>query len=142
MNKGIYLVILTCVMLSIGLWAGETETVTIREIMDNQVGAWNRGDFEGFMAGYRQSDELTFQSGNKRLKGWNTLLEMYQKNYAGEKRGNLEFTDIEMNVLSDELVLVLGRWRVSRNDHKEEGLFTLVFRRFGTNWKIIHDHTS
>jgi uncharacterized protein (TIGR02246 family) len=142
MNRGIYLAFLISIALSAALWAGETETGTIREIMDRQVTAWNNGDLEGFMGGYWHSDDLTFQSGNKRLKGWNTLLEMYQKNYSGENRGILEFTDIEMKVLSDELILVLGRWSVARNQSKSEGLFTLVFRRMETNWKIIHDHSS
>lgn len=142
MNRGIWLALLISIILSTALWAGETETASIREIMDRQVAAWNKGDLEGFMGGYWKSDDLTFQSGNKRLKGWNTLLEMYQKNYSGENRGILEFTDIEMSVLSDQLILVLGRWSVTRNQSKNEGLFSLVFRRMGTDWKIIHDHSS
>ena len=142
MNKGICLVLFISIALSAALWAGETETGTIREIMDRQVTSWNNGDLEGFMGGYWKSDDLTFQSGNKRLKGWNTLLGMYQKNYSGENRGILEFTDIEMKTLADGLVLVLGRWSVTRNQSKSEGLFTLVFRRMGKDWKIIHDHSS
>jgi hypothetical protein len=32
----------------------------IREIMDNQTKAWNRGDIQGFMEGYWKNDSLMF----------------------------------------------------------------------------------
>lgn len=142
MKKILYLFLV--VMVAGTLWAGDAkkDTAKIKEIMDEQVNLWNQGNFEGFMAGYWKSESLTFQSGNTRRKGWETLLAMYKKNYAGEKRGILEFTDIEMKVLTKELVLVLGRWKVTANEETKEGMFTLIFRRIGKNWKIIHDHSS
>jgi ketosteroid isomerase-like protein len=94
------------------------------------------------MAGYWKSDQLTFQSGNKRLQGWETLAAMYKKNYAGEKMGQLNFTDLKIEVLSKNIVCVLGRWNVTTKDTTKEGLFTLIFKRFGKDWKIIHDHSS
>jgi len=142
MRKIFYLFL--TVMIAGALWADDAraDADRIKKIMDDQVSAWNRGDFDGFMAGYWKSENLTFQSGNTRRKGWETLLAMYKKNYAGEKRGNLEFTDIEIKVLTDELVLVLGRWKVTTKEETKEGLFTLIFRCIGNDWKIIHDHSS
>jgi len=142
MRKIFYLFL--TVLIAGTLWAGDAkdDANKIMKIIDKQVDAWNRGDFDGFMAGYWKSKNLTFQSGNTRRRGWKTLLAMYKKNYAGEKRGNLEFTDIEMKVLTDELVLVLGRWKVTTKEETKEGLFTLIFRRIGTDWRIIHDHSS
>jgi len=142
MRKIFYLFL--TVMIAGALWADDAraDADRIKKIMDDQVNAWNRGDFDGFMAGYWKSENLTFQSGNTRRRGWETLLAMYKKNYAGEKRGNLEFTDIEIKVLTDELVLVLGRWKVTTKEETKEGLFTLIFRCIGNDWKIIHDHSS
>ena len=142
MRKIFYLFLV--VMVAGTLWAGDAkdDANKIMKIIDKQVNAWNRGDFEGFMAGYWKSENLTFQSGNIRRRGWETLLAMYKKNYAGEKRGNLEFTDIELKVLTDDLVLVLGRWKVTTKEETKEGLFTLIFRRIRNDWKIIHDHSS
>jgi len=114
----------------------------IEAIMDQQKKEWNRGNIEGFMAAYWKSDAFTFQSGNKRLKGWHQLLAMYKKNYAGENMGKLDFTDIEVKPLAPDAVYVLGRWKVTTGDSFKEGLFTLIFRRFGKDWKIIHDHSS
>jgi beta-aspartyl-peptidase (threonine type) len=122
------------------------EEQDILSMMKIQVQEWNRGNFEGFMAPYWQSDRMTFQSGNTRRYGWNTLLKMYKTNYAGDKRGILNFSDIEVKFLADDLAYVLGRWQVTTGtvdkSEKKEGLFTLILRKFPQGWIIIHDHSS
>ena len=42
----------------------------VRAVLDAQVKAWNKGDLEGFMAGYWKSDDLSFFSGKERTRGW------------------------------------------------------------------------
>ncbi len=130
------------IMINFTLWPADSNDITrkIQGIIEQQEKAWNESSIDGFMAGYWKSDQLTFQSGNKRLLGWEQLATMYKKNYAGEKMGQLDFTDIEIKVLSKNIVCVLGRWKVTTKDSSKEGLFTLIFKRFGENWKIIHDH--
>lgn len=103
---------------------------------------WNRGDIEGFMSYYWNSDAFTFQSGDRRLEGWEQLLAMYRANYAGENRGTLNFSDIKINVLSGDAAFVIGRWRVVTADTTKAGLFTLIFRRHDGEWRITHDHSS
>lgn len=144
MKKINVLLILIFMSWPIFLWSGDfTDTAKkIETIMAQQKKEWNQGNIEGFMAAYWKSDELTFQSGNKRLKGWHQLLAMYKKNYAGENMGKLDFSDIEIRPLAPDEVYVLGRWKVTTKDSSKEGLFTLIFRRFGKDWKIIHDHSS
>lgn len=114
----------------------------IGAIIQEQQRSWNEGSLEGFMAYYWNSEEFTFQSKNTRLQGWEELHVMYQTNYSGDKRGILEFGDITINVLSEDAVYVIGRWRVKRPDGEKEGLFTLIFRRLDDGWRIIHDHSS
>ena len=76
------------------------------------------------------------------MQGWNELFAMYQKNYAGENMGKLDFTDIEINVIAENYAYVIGRWRVSLKDIVKEGLFTLIFKKFDVGWRIIVDHSS
>jgi uncharacterized protein (TIGR02246 family) len=114
----------------------------IRSVMDRQIASWNRGDIEGFMSYYWNSGDFTFQSGDRRLEGWEQLLAMYRQNYAGEKRGVLDFTDVEINVLSPDAAYVLGRWRIKTVDTTKAGLFTLIFRNLDGEWRIVHDHSS
>lgn len=91
---------------------------------------------------YWSSGQFTFQSGNTRLQGWQSLFDRYKKDYSGENMGVLDFTDIVVNVMSKEFVYVIGRWRVTLKDSTKEGLFTIIFRHMPEGWKIIHDHTS
>ena len=111
-------------------------------ILELQKESWNRQDLEGFMAYYWNSEEFTFQSGANRLRGWKALLERYKKNYSGEKWGELDFTGLEVNVLSADFAYVLGRWKLELKDSLREGVFTIIFRRFPEGWRIIHDHSS
>ncbi len=59
----------------------------VKKILEDQVIAWNKGDVEGYMKGYWQSDDLTFYSGGTATKGWKNTLERYKTNYtvAGKK---------------------------------------------------------
>ena len=43
----------------------ETEAAAITALLQAQDAAWNRGDIEGFMRGYWESDELRFASGGE-----------------------------------------------------------------------------
>ena len=45
------------------------DSAGVRAVLDKQVEAWNRGDLEGFMAGYWNSPDLVFQSGATITRG-------------------------------------------------------------------------
>lgn len=114
----------------------------IQLILNHQKESWNSGSIEGFMQYYWKSDEFTFQSGDKRLHGWNELFEMYQNNYSGENMGLLDFSDIEINVLTEHIAFVLGRWKVTTQESSKQGLFTLIFKKNDGEWRIVVDHSS
>jgi ketosteroid isomerase-like protein len=111
--------------------------------MDAQGEAWNRGDVEGFMRGYWNSDKLLFISGNDVTRGWQTTLDRYKRNYnSREKMGTLRFSDLEIDVISKDAAIVLGSWALARAGDNPKGKFTLLFRKFGNGWLIVRDHTS
>jgi len=114
----------------------------IRNVLDRQKASWNEKNIEGFMDDYWKSENFTFQSGNNRLHGWEALLSRYKKSYTGENWGELDFTDIEVKVLTKNYAFVLGRWKLTFKDNVKEGLFTIIFQRMSEGWKIIHDHSS
>ncbi|MFP3943915.1 MAG: YybH family protein [Alphaproteobacteria bacterium] len=118
------------------------EEVIARRLMAQQD-AWNRGDIEAFMTGYRKSEDLRFASGGTVTKGWQATLERYKKRYASrEKMGTLSFSDLDIDVLSEDAALVFGRWTLERKEDMPSGLFTLLFRKSDGKWVIVHDHTS
>ena len=115
----------------------------IRAVLDAQVAAWNRGDVEGFMDGYDRSPNTEFVGGDSITRGWQQVIDRYKKNYdTREKMGTLTFSDLEINVLSADAALVLGRWRLKRAADEPHGTFTLLFRKTKPGWRIVHDHTS
>lgn len=112
-------------------------------MLELQLQAWNRGDIEGYMEGYWKTDSLLFTSSGKIQRGWNATFEKYKKSYYTKaKMGNLVFSNLAITLLFDESAWVFGYWELSREKDNPKGLFTLIFRKFATGWKIIHDHTS
>ena len=120
-----------------------TSEAAIRAVLDAQRDAWNRGNIEGYMDGYDRSPNTEFVGGDNISRGWQTVLDRYKKNYnSREKMGMLTFSDLEITMLSKDAALVLGRWRLKRANDEPHGIFTLLFRKTKTGWKIVHDHTS
>ena len=123
----------------------QTAKKDIEQVLHTQQDAWNRHDLEGFMAGYFQSPDLTFFSGAQEQHGWQATLERYRARYAGpgHEMGELEFSDLRIEMLGLNAAFVRGAWHLAMPLGKTpHGLFTLVFRRTTQGWKIIHDHTS
>lgn len=116
----------------------------VQKVLDDQVVAWNKGDLEGFMAGYWKSPELSFFSGNNKTAGWEATLERYRKKYQGEKKemGKLAFKQITIELIGADHALVKGRFQLTLSKESPTGLFTLIMRKQPEGWRIIHDHTS
>ncbi len=117
----------------------------IRRVIEAQQQAWNRGDLEGFMAGYWNSPDLTFFSGARESKGWQAALDRYKKSYqgAGHEMGKLEFANLRIERLGADAAFVRGEFHLTMSDGKTpHGLFTLIFRKFPEGWKIVHDQSA
>ncbi len=139
------------VFLTIGLFVGGNArnenpqlTAVILDVLDSQSEAWNRGELEGFMAGYWESPDLIFTSGGRVNRGWETTLEKYRETYGGGQAsmGKLAFEEVEVYPLGTKAAWVLGRWQLEREGESSGGVFTLVFRKISGRWTIVHDHTS
>jgi ketosteroid isomerase-like protein len=117
----------------------------IHHVLDEQAAAWNRGDLEEFLRGYRHSPNLSFYSGGTVTSGWEATLQRYRTRYqgAGHEMGKLTFSDLEIHPLSAGSAWVGGRWHLEmKNGEQTGGLFTLILRKFSEGWRIVHDHTS
>jgi beta-aspartyl-peptidase (threonine type) len=134
--------------------AAESPQAIVEKLLADQQAAWNRGDLEGYMAGYWRSPELTFYSGASVTRGWQPTLDRYRKRYQGEGRemGALTFSDLEVEPLSDGVALARGKWALSFKTGKgAHGVFTLLVKKlpelvdrvdWARGWRIVHDHSS
>jgi len=115
----------------------------IAALLTTQTAAWNRGDIEGFMQGYAQTDALRFASGGTVTLGWRATLERYQKRYPDRATmGRLEFSKIEITELAPDAAIAFGQWKLAREKDAPRGLFTLTLKKTPAGWRIIQDHTS
>jgi ketosteroid isomerase-like protein len=115
----------------------------VRKVLQTQQRAWNAGDIDRFMESYWNSEDLTFSSGGKVTRTWQGTLENYKERYPTlSDMGKLSFLNLEVTPLGTQAASVLGEWHLSREAEDLGGIFTLVFRRMGEQWVIVHDHTS
>lgn len=123
---------------------GGDPSADIRQVLETQAEAWNRGDLEAFMDGYWRSPDLVFTSGGNVQRGWQTTLDRYRASYGNspETMGRLTFSDLEIHPLADGAAWALGRWQLDHDGETMGGVFSLVFRKVDGRWLIVHDHTS
>lgn len=115
----------------------------ILKVMNEQKKAWNNGDIEGYMQGYWKSDSLMFIGSKGVTYGWETTFNNYKKGYSTkDKMGELSFTDVKVKKLGNKHALVVGKWHLQRDKNPVGGIYTLIFKKFKSEWKIISDHTQ
>ena len=150
MKKLLPVLILLCIGSASGAQTNPDETA-IRAAIAAQAAAWNRADIPAFMQTYENSPETTF-IGLTLRKGYEPILERYKKAYTTpEQMGRLTFGSIEVRLLSGscgkpEFAVVTGTFHLQRSAKgeakKDDGIFSLVWRKGADGWKIILDHTS
>lgn len=122
-----------------------TRDKAIEQVLYDQQAAWNRGDIDSFMRGYKDSPETTF-IGKTLSHGYQPILERYKKGYSNrEAMGTLDFSDLEVRMLGKDYAVVTGKYHLARTaagGGDASGLFSLIFERETGGWQIILDHTS
>ena len=140
MRKLIFVLLL---LITSRTYSQSNNELTIREVLNNQTTAWNRGDIEGFMNGYWKNDSLMFIGKSGVTYGWTNTLNKYKKGYPDTaSMGKLDFTLLEVKKLSKEYYHVTGKWSLKRSIGDIGGHFTLLFRKINGRWFIISDHSS
>jgi beta-aspartyl-peptidase (threonine type) len=121
----------------------DAQRQAIIQLLMQQIDAWNQGDLTAFMEPYWHSDDLTFSSGGKTTRGWQSTLDGYRARYPDRAAmGRLTMSDLEVRLLCPTVALVLGRWSLDRAEQPVGGNFSLVVQLLEERWQIIHDHTS
>lgn len=116
----------------------------VRGVLVAQASAWNRGDLEGYMAGYAHSPEVVFTSGAKVRRGWQATHEKYKAKYGSDPStmGRLAFEILGVQRLGADGAIVLGRWTLTDTPNAGSGVFSVALARTRDGWRIVHDHTS
>lgn len=117
----------------------------IKQVLSDQQDAWNRGNIDTFMRGYKNSPETTF-IGKSIAYGYQPILERYKKAYATPAAmGTLDFSDLTVKMLGRNYAVVTGRYHLTRTaagGGDASGIYSLIFEREPEGWRIILDHSS
>ncbi|HEX8890604.1 MAG TPA: nuclear transport factor 2 family protein [Pyrinomonadaceae bacterium] len=104
-------------------------------------------DVNAVTGAYWNSTQLTIYNSNGSVtKGWAQMHSNVESAYANLKDVTLETRDVRVQMLGRDGAVVSFLWTQSQtvNGTPETGTgrTTLVYRRIGTSWKIVHRHTS
>ncbi len=116
----------------------------IHDMLQKGAQAFNEGRLDAFMSDYYQSPNTTYIGGRGLVRGYDDIRERYQPWFEpAEARDSLSLEGLEARRLGAMYSLATGRWLVHAEDEVvASGPFSLVLRRVGGGWKIIHDHSS
>jgi ketosteroid isomerase-like protein len=119
------------------------DKAAILATVERMEAAWDRGDFRGYMAGFKKPDVI-FVSGGKFQQGWQGTLDHYVRDYGGspERRGHLHFYKMKVDVLAPDAAMLVGQYRLERGARVTEGVNTRLFRKVRGHWLITMNHVS
>ena len=143
MSRAAFLFLAACASTATPRFA-PTDRDAITSLIQGQAAAWNRGDLEGFMAGYAKTPALVFTSGAKIRRGWQEAHDHFQSRYGKDRAamGQLAFAILSIDSVGADGAVVLGTWRLTGTPQSGGGVFSVVVERRPEGWRIIHDHTS
>lgn len=119
------------------------EEAAIRQVVAEMEAAWNRGDFRGYMQGFKNPDVI-FVSRGEFQRDWQGTLDHYVRDYGGgpERRGRLHFSDLRIELLSPDAAQLVGRYRLEGGERPQDGINTRLFRKVDGRWVIALNHVS
>ena len=119
------------------------EESQIRRVIADMEAAWNRGDFRGYMAGFKNPD-VVFVSRGEIQRDWQGTLDHYVRDYGGapERRGQLHFSDIRIEMLGPDAAQLISHYRLERLLDPQDGINTRLMRKVDGRWVIALNHVS
>jgi uncharacterized protein (TIGR02246 family) len=123
--------------------APEAQKRAILQVIEQMEGAWNRGDFRGYMQGFKNPG-VVFVSGGRFQAGWQGTLEHYIRDYGAtaETRGTLRFFNIRIEMLSPDAAQLISQFQLVRPQHPQYGINTRLMRKIDGRWVIALNHVS
>jgi uncharacterized protein (TIGR02246 family) len=135
-----------CADLTPALGHRSADDASIRALFARMEAAWNRGDFQGYMAGFKNPG-VVFVSNGRIQADWQATLDHYVRDYGGPpndptRRGALHFYDMNIEFLAPDAALLIGHYHLERPEHPQEGINTRLLRKINGQWLIAMNHVS
>jgi ketosteroid isomerase-like protein len=122
-------------------------TKAIQNAFDRLIEGIKTADADKVMSVYENSPRILFFNNNGTVtQGWDAMKKLREESYAKAKNVNIDITGLRIEMLGPSAAYLTCKWTQSQEyDGKLEsssGRMTLVFKKIGSDWKIVHLHTS
>jgi ketosteroid isomerase-like protein len=124
-----------------------TQRRAVEDAFNSLVDGIRRADAEAVMKLYWNSPRLILFNNNGTVtKTWEQSRSNRESIYARVKDVKLDVRDVNVEMLGRDGAVVSALWEQSQTadgqPERATGRMTLVFERIGTEWRIVHAHTS
>ncbi len=103
---------------------------SIRTYLKQQQNCWNDGSIECFMAYYWKSDSLRFIGKDGITFGWEAAISRYKERYPDNlAMGKLDFDILYSEAYSSQIIIIIGRWHLTRENDNLGGHFSLIWKK-------------
>jgi hypothetical protein len=138
----LFILLIICI-LSCKQSRDKSDFQTITNLLFQQQKDWNDGNIDKYMEAYWKSDSLKFITKKGVTMGWNRTLNKYKTSYPDKSAmGILKFDLVSIERLSENKIIMVGKWTLTGLKEPAGGYFTLVWMKVDGSWKIEMDHTS
>ena len=119
----------------------------VRDAFERMTEAIRQADATKLMSVYDNSERTLFFNNNGSVTmGWALMKSNRESSFAKTKNVTLETTGVRVDMLSPTSAYVSFKWKQTQeHDGKLEsasGRTTLVFKKIGRDWKVVHAHIS
>ena len=115
----------------------------IRQVFEASCAAWNRGDLDGYLASYWDSDKTIWISSGSLTRGKKAIEAAYKARFSSHQQtGKLTLAELEIDVLTTTDAMAVGRWMLSVDNETSEGFFTVQLKKIEDTWLFVADHSS
>ena len=114
----------------------------IADTLDAMFEAWNSEQQARYLTFYWDHDDLRWSMKGVWYKGLSSMKALYGDGYPKGAMGIIAKTDLEVQMLADDLGIALYRWTHETPREKVAGCTSQLFRRFAEGWRVIHENSA
>lgn len=123
------------------------EEKAVRNAFEDLLGGIRNSNVDGVTGVYWNSPETLFYNNNGSVTvGWEQDRKNREARYPRTSNVKLEVKNVKVMMLGAGGAVVACQWTQTQefdaNPESASGRMTLVFRKIGKDWKVVHLHTS
>jgi ketosteroid isomerase-like protein len=116
----------------------------VKQALEGQIAAWNKGDLETAMTFYWNSPEMLWISKGGTEKGYQEVYDMFLQDFTDRsKMGVYSYEPLHIEQVSREAVFFVFRWKIELDGKRlMGGVSSQVWKKLNGRWVVTSEHAS